>query len=119
MRQGKNVTRAVLQPEADRLSKYTQVVERIHDIYDMDYRALGYERSTEENAVSVMQVFDTLGEEFLRSKAVKIAGGGLSHMCHQPPLALAADAQASIGRKSCEDNNNRCLLVHKSCILIC
>ena len=63
MRQGKNVTRAVLQPEAGRLSKYTQVVERIHDIYDMDYRALGYERSTEENAVSVMQVFDTLGEE--------------------------------------------------------
>ena len=51
----------------------------------MDYRALGYERSTEENAVSVMQVFDTLGEEFLRSKAVKIAGGSLSHVCQQPP----------------------------------
>jgi hypothetical protein len=49
-----------------------------------------------------MQVFDSLGEEcFLRSKVVKIAGGGFSHhVCQQPPVALAADARASIGEES-------------------
>ena len=37
---------------------------------------------------------------------MKIAGGSLSHVCQQPPLALAADAQASIRRKPCEDREN-------------
>ena len=59
----KNATRAVLQFEADRFSSYTRVVERVYDIYEMDYRALGYKRSKDDDAAFVMHIFEFLGEE--------------------------------------------------------
>ena len=44
-------------------SSYTRVVERIYDIYEMDYRALGYKRSKDDDAAFVMHIFEFLGEE--------------------------------------------------------
>jgi hypothetical protein len=61
-RHGNDNSRAVPQPDADRLSKYTEVLERIYDLYDMDYRALGYDRRTEVDVALVMSVFEYLGE---------------------------------------------------------